>query len=260
MIKIVVSDLDGTLLRGHDDIGDYTVGTIKKLIDSGVEFVIASGRGRQGVEFLIEKIDRKVYTICNNGADIYDKSGERIYKKTIDKNLSLDIVKTIRNESMFFSAFDSENFYFDKDDPRDFSGRKRNFKRSPLEKLEDIPDTSKIIVVDNPKNVLSITKILREKYKDLVEVTISDPECVDVVPKGCSKGEGVRNIGKILNISCDEIMAFGDGENDLDMLRKVGYPVAMENGQEILKKEIKNKAISNLEEGVAKYIEKYFNL
>ena len=55
-------------------------------------------------------------------------------------------------------------------------------------------------------------------------------------------------------------MAFGDGENDLAMLRKVGYPVAMENAQEVLKKEVKNIATPNMEEGVAKYIEKYFNL
>lgn len=259
-MRIVVSDLDGTLLKNHDNVGDYTIDVIRKLIDSGIEFVIASGRGSQGIEFLIKKIDRKIYAICNNGANIYDKTGNIIFEKSIDKNIALKVLKTIREEGIFFNAFDMENFYFDKNDPRDFTGKRKNFKRCPLEKLEDIPSLTKIIVVESPENVLKMSKILREKFNDEVEITISDPECVDIVPKGCSKGAGIEILGKILNVPCDEIMAFGDGENDLSMLRKAGHPVAMENGQEILKKEIKNTAISNIEEGVAKYIEKYFNL
>ena len=257
-MRIVVSDLDGTLLQGHSNVGDYTIDVVRKLIDSGVEFVIASGRGRQGIEFLIEKIDRKVYAICNNGANIYDKDGNCIYKKTINKDLSIDLLKTIREQGLFFSAFDDENFYFDKDDLNYI--KRKNFKESPLEKIEDVPELSKIIIVEEPENILKIAKFLRDKYKDIVEITISDPECLDIVPSGCSKGEGVEVIGKLLNIPCDEIMAFGDGENDLAMLRKVGYPVAMENAQEVLKKEVKNIATPNMEEGVAKYIEKYFNL
>ncbi len=58
----------------------------------------------------------------------------------------------------------------------------------------------------------------------------------------------------------NKIMAFGDGENDLDMLRKVGHPVVMENAQEIVKKEINNTAPKNIENGVALYLEKYFKL
>lgn len=257
-MRVVVSDLDGTLLRGHSDVGDYTIDIVRRLIDSGVEFVIASGRGRQGIEFLIEKIDREVYSICNNGANIYDKTGNCIYKKTMSKELSLDILRTIREQGIFFSAFDDENFYFDKADLR--VRKRKNFKENPLEKLEDIPELSKIIIVEKPEKILKIAKLLKDKYKNMVEITISDPECIDIVPDSCSKGKGVEVIGKLLNIPCNEIMAFGDGENDLTMLKKVGYPVAMENAQEIVKKEVKNIATPNIDEGVAKYIEKYFNL
>ena len=58
----------------------------------------------------------------------------------------------------------------------------------------------------------------------------------------------------------NKIMAFGDGENDLDMLRKVGHPVVMENAHEIVKKEINNTAPKNIENGVALYLEKFFKL
>lgn len=260
MIKFVVSDLDGTLLKGYDNIGEYTIEILRKLIDSGVEFAVATGRGKQGVDFLLEKLNRKIYIICNNGANIYDKEGKNIFGKMIEKKLVIKILKTIREEGMFYNAFDRENFYFDKNDPTDFSGRRKSFVRCPLEKIENIPDISKIIVIESPENIIKISKILKEKYGDIVEVTISDPECVDLVPKNCSKGNGIISIGKLMNILPEEVMAFGDGENDLDMLKKVGFPVAMENAQEVVKNEIKNRAISNIEEGVAKYIQEYFNL
>ena len=70
----------------------------------------------------------------------------------------------------------------------------------------------------------------------------------------------MRHLAEIFNLNLDEFMAFGDGENDLDMLRTAGHPVIMANSQEIIKKEFHNMTLSNTEDGVAKYIEKYFNL
>lgn len=257
-MKLVVSDLDGTLLLKYDSVGDYTIKTIRKLIDSGVEFAVATGRGRQGVDFLIEKLQRNIYVICNNGASIYDKNGNCIYEKMISKDIAIEILKAIRSEGVYYNAFDRENFYFNKTDPRDFTGRRKSFKRVPLESEEEIPNLSKIIITDKEEIVSKMSDIMRKKYSDKIEVTISDPICVDLVPKDCSKGNGIKKIGEILGIETCEVMAFGDGENDLDMLRTVGHPVAMENSQEILKKEIKNIARPNVEEGVAKYIEEYF--
>lgn len=259
-MKLVVSDLDGTLFYKLNEVGDYTIEIIQKLIDKNIEFAIASGRGKQGVDFLVEKLQRNVYLICNNGATIFDKSGKCIYEQVISKELSIKILKTIRENGLFFSSFYNENFYHHKDDPKDYTNRRKTFKRNILEKIEDTPALNKIIITEDEKTILDINKILREKYDNEVEITISDPKCIDIVPKNCSKGNGLKIITKLLNIPIEETMAFGDGENDLDMLRKVGYPVVMENGQEILKKEIKNIALPNSEEGVAKYLEKYFNL
>ena len=75
-----------------------------------------------------------------------------------------------------------------------------------------------------------------------MDITISQPRCLDIVHKECSKGKGIKMISQKLNIPLDEIMAFGDGENDFDMMQAVGHPVVMENGLENLKAKIKNKA------------------
>ena len=71
---------------------------------------------------------------------------------------------------------------------------------------------------------------------------------------------GLKQLLNHWDLSENNVMAFGDGENDLDMLKKVGHPVAMENAQDIVKKEINNTAPKNIENGVALYLEKFFKL
>lgn len=259
-MKFVVSDLDGTLLESHDTISNYTKLVIRKLIKRGINFAIATGRGKKSVEKLLKELEIKTYLICNNGANIYDKNGKIIFETTITPELTSQILKTIRKNNLYFSAFKEENFYKCKGDLNEY-GASKIFKENIIENLEDSPEVNKIIVVDkDPSVIKNISDILKEKYASVVEITISQPTCVDISPKGCNKGEGIKQISKIFNIPLMEFMAFGDGENDIEMLKIVGVPVIMGNSQEILKNNFTNIAKTNKENGVAEYIVNYFNL
>lgn len=258
-MKLVISDLDGTLLYSRDIITEYTIKGIQKLIDKGIEFVIATGRGKEGVLDILDKLKVETYLICNNGATIYDKKGNCIYEKSIEKNLAIDILKTIRKNNFFYNAFFRENFYKSKDDFND-KIKRPHFKKHLLNSEEEIGELHKIVIFESEENILYINKILRDKFNNDVQITISSPNCIDIVPKGCNKGVGIDILANILKVDKNDIIAFGDGENDIDMLQKVGHPVIMENAQEILKQQIKNKTLKNTEDGVIKYLEKYFNL
>lgn len=257
-MKLVISDLDGTLLYSRSVITEHTVSTIKKLTEKGVEFAIATGRGKEGVIDVMKALNMKIYLICNNGASIYDKDRNCIYEKTIDKELAIEILKTIKENNVYYSAFYRENVYEDKDDIGFI--KRPYFKKQILENIEDCPALNKIVIGEKEDKILEISKILKEKFAGKVEITVSSPECIDIVPKGCNKAEGVKKISEILKIDMKDIMAFGDGENDIDMLKEVGYPVVMENAKDEIKKQIKNRAPKNIEDGVAKYLEKYYNL
>ena len=258
-MKLVVSDLDGTLLDTKSQITDYTKAAVKKLVDNGIEFAIATGRGRASAVRLKKDIGLDIYLICNNGANIYDKKENSIFEKIIDKKTSQEIIKLLRDRKIAYNGFIDDDFYRDEYDKTDYS-RRIDFIEHILVDIEDCPALHKIIIVEEADIILRINKELREKFSNVVEITISDPECIDIVPKECSKGNALKVIAQQLGIDMKRIMAFGDGENDLDMLRKVGHPVAMENAQEIVKKEINNTAPKNIENGVALYLEKFFKL
>lgn len=258
-MKFVVTDLDGTLLFSRNVISEKNKCAIKKLIEKGIKFAIASGRGKEGIEFLINELGVRPYIVGNNGATIYDDNGNCIFHKTIKREVVVEILKIIKENGAFYSCFIDNYFYHDKDDNNEFSGREL-FEKRILERPEDCPELNKIIVSNNANLVAKLAKILKDNFSDFVEITISEPECLDIVPKNCSKGTGVKTLSEIFKIDLSEFMAFGDGENDIEMLRVVGHPVIMENAQELLHKEFKNIAPKNTEDGVAKYLNKYFNL
>ena len=259
-MKFVVSDLDGTLLQPDHLPSEYAKKAITKLIDKGINFVIATGRGKLGVQDIMKKLDTDIFLICNNGANIYNKEGKLIYEDLILSKIASAILQTVKNNNHFYSAFRENNYYRDKEDERHYPTRTL-FTQVILDTPKDCPDVNKIIVVDEDTDIiLKINDILREKFDSQVEITLSQPTCIDISPKGCTKGAALRHLAEIFNLNLDEFMAFGDGENDLDMLRTAGHPVIMANSQEIIKKEFHNMTLSNIDDGVAKYIEKYFNL
>lgn len=260
-MKFVVSDLDGTLLYSRNVVSDYTINTIKKLVDSSVNFAIATGRGQQGVQNTLQQLGITPYLICNNGANIYNPQGECIFEERIPKDIAISILKEIRANNLFYSAFLNEYFYHSKDESvEDFTSRPL-FTEIALEKEEDCPALNKIIVQDeNPEVVAKIANILKEKFSDMAEIMISQPTCMDIAPKNCTKGTGIKNLAKLFNLTTEDFMAFGDGENDIEMLKTVGHPVIMENSQNILKEQFSTVTLSNTDHGVAKYLENFFNL
>lgn len=260
-MKFVVSDLDGTLLHSHSVISEYTVKTVDKLIKNNINFAIATGRGQQGVQDILKQLGIKPYLICNNGANIYTPDGKCIFDKRIPKDTVTKILKEIRKNNLFYSAFQNEFYFHSKDEPvEDFTSRPY-FTEIAVDNEEDIPDSNKIIVTNSdPQVLIKLVNTLKEKFSNEAEIMLSQPTCLDVAPKGCSKGTGIENLAKIFSLTTDDFMAFGDGENDIEMLKTVGHPVIMENSQEILKELFSNTTLSNKEDGVAVYLTNFFNL
>lgn len=260
-MKFVVSDLDGTLLYSHNIISEYTINTLNKLVRKNINFAIATGRGRQGVQTILKQLGLKSYLICNNGANIYTPEGRCIFDKRIPQNTVTKILKEIRKNNLFYSAFQNNYYFHNKEEPVENFTTRSLFTEIAVEKEEDIPDLNKIIVTnDNPEILVRLVKLLKDKFSSLAEIMLSQPTCLDIAPKHCSKGTGIQNLAKIFNLNTNDFMAFGDGENDLEMLKTVGYPVIMKNSQEILKVSFSCVTLSNKEDGVAKYLEKFFNL
>ena len=258
-MRLVVSDLDGTLLNENSEISDKTREVVRKLIENGVDFAIATGRSIGSARIFKERIGHDIYLICNNGANIYDKNEETIFERIMESDVVEKLIKYFREQKVNYNGFYQKNLFTDEGTEEAVLTIEKGFNFVRLKEAKEFPVMTKMIVKDDPEVIVRLRDDMKKIFLDVVDITISQPRCLDIVHKECSKGKGIKMISEKLNIPLSEIMAFGDGENDFDMMQAVGHPVVMENGLESLKKKIKNKAPKNIENGVAKYLEEYFN-
>ena len=259
-MKLVVSDLDGTLLNQNSQISDETRNAIRKLIENGVDFAIATGRGIGSVRAFKERIGHDIYLICNNGANIYNKNEEVIFERVMSSEVIEKLIKYFREKKVTYNGFYQKNLFTDEGTKESVLTIETGFNFVRLKEAETFPFMTKMIVKDDPEVIRHLRDDMKNQFSHLVDITISQPRCLDIVDKDCSKGKGIKLISQKLNIPLENIMAFGDGENDFDMLQAVGHPVVMENGLDSLKEKIKNRAPKNTDNGVAKYLEEFFSL
>ena len=264
-MKLVVSDLDGTLLNDDSEVSKETIQAIKKLKDNGVEFAIATGRSFNSANKIRKKIGLEIYLICNNGANIYNKDGKMIKNNVMPADLIRKIVKFLTDNNIGYFGYDGtgENFYVPENmeiDPILLKEHIPHYIRN-LKDIEKLPALEKILIIEeNPERIYEIKDLMDKNFGNELEIVISADDCLDLNIKGCSKKGGVECISKELKINPKEIMAFGDSGNDYKMLKYVGHPVAMKDSF-MAKRDFENRTdFTNDESGVAKYLQKYFNL
>jgi len=248
-----------------DAVARYQKEEIKRLKENGIEFAIATGRSFNSANKIRKKIGLEIYLICNNGANIYNKDGQLIKNNVMPAELIRKVIKFLTENNIGYFAFDGSgiNFYVPADMEIDGELLKEHIPHyiKNLEDIENLPALEKILIIeeDNEK-IYEIKDLIHKNFNDELEIVISADDCLDLNIKGCSKKGGVEYISQELEINPKEIMAFGDSGNDYKMLKFVGHPVAMKDSF-MAKRDFENKTdFTNDESGVAKYLQKYFNL
>lgn len=255
-MKLVITDLDGTLLNDESLISEETKRTIQNLINSGVNFAIATGRGLKSTKVFRDIIGHNIFLICNNGANIYDKDENLIYEKYISEVHIKKIITYLKEKGIAYNGFYNDCLFLEDG----IITKEKNFNTITLKDKNLYPKMTKILIKDKPETIIKLQKDMIKKFSDYLDITISSETTLDLVHKDCSKGNAIKLISKKLNIPFSEIMAFGDGGNDFDMLNIVGHAVIMENALTSLKKTFEHKTLKNTENGVAEYLKNYFNL
>lgn len=257
-MKLIISDLDGTLLNNEGDVNQHTIDVIRELVEkTDVKFAIATGRGYDSAIKIKRKIGLDIYMICNNGANIYDEKEVLIEKNFIPKELCQKIIKIFTENKIDYKAFKGLDFYLPEYGDVVEEDIQKEYNMIVVKDIEkDIKELEKILVINETKEVLeNARKLVEENFSEYLEIVISSPVCLDLNVKNCSKKLGVERIIKELKISPEDIMAFGDSENDYKMLKFIGKPIAMKDSY--MSKHLKNSTfLTNDENGLADYIEK----
>ena len=250
MEKIVVLDLDGTLLKKDKSVSQYSINTLLKFKENGNKILFATARPpRDSYKYVpIELRDNPI--ICYNGACIL-QNDTLIYKKQLSKNVSLEIMKKARSfgynqisieiDDALYSNFDTSTF---------FKGAKN--KIVTLENINFDKAYKVLICSDIP-----ISQDLLRELPNSCKGTITDNgRLCQIVNSEASKWNSVKSLSDKLNIDTKNIIAFGNDYNDLDMIKNAGIGVAMQNAGDDIKQAADFVTDSNNDDGVAKYIEK----
>ena len=265
-MKIIMFDMDGTLLNEHSDISEYTKRVLKRVHDAGVKLGIATGRPVSTIEKKLKNWgmeDIVTIVVGLNGSHIKDL--ETGYFKQLDLMPSegIDEVFTLfENMPCELSLSDEENLYM-----KEYSffadwitkNDYLNFVQTDFS-VERKQKWAKLCVLSMPEGMPVLVEHLKKfKRTDMVG-NLASRYSLEFTHSDINKGSSIRKLCVGLGISMDEVMAFGDANNDLRMLEAVGYPVAMRNGTDEVKAIAKDiTKYSNVDDGVARYLEEHFN-
>ena len=255
MIKLIASDMDGTLLNKNGEINEEFFEVFNKLKEKNIIFSAASGRQYYNLLKKFEKISDDIMFIAENGTFVVYK-GEELVVNSLDKEAAIELIKigrTIKNAYVIVCGKNSA--YIENTDERLVRETKKYYERyKVVNNLEDIEDDIlKVTICDFSGSENNSNKYFSD-YKDKLQVTVSGEIWLDITARNVNKGVAIEMVQKKLNISEKETMVFGDYLNDLEMMQKAHYSFAMENAHEDLKKVSNFIAKSNEENGVIEKI------
>ena len=233
MIKLIFSDMDGTLL---DDGGKLPIGfdeLMSELKSRGVIFAPTSGRQYFSLLRLFGKYKDEFLFLGENGTLVM-QHGRELFSKVMTQSQALEILSTIECDDVFRVYCGKKNAYFLRSQikPENLAELEKYFTQNiTVEKFTDVDDEPlKMSFFDvNGTVEKTVYPILREKFDGPLQVVLSSDYWVDVMAAEINKGVAVRNVQRLLGISPDECAAFGDYLNDVEMLQAVTYSFAMEN-------------------------------
>jgi Cof subfamily protein (haloacid dehalogenase superfamily) len=260
-IRLVATDLDGTLLRPDKTISQYTYTILQRLQAAGIVVVLISARPPRVLRKIAQEIDVTGLTICCNGAITYDLDQEKIIQHApISPELAFRLIKKLRQElpGLSFACESPSQF---KCEPRYL-----HLCATPKHKHSAYHVTDALAFCDEP-----LTKLIalhptyppeelgrlteRITGKDAIVVHSGAP-FIEISAAGVTKAWALARLCEQSGIATQEVMAFGDMPNDLSMLQWAGHAVAVANAHPQVRKAVQEITRSNAEDGVALVLER----
>ena len=256
-IRIVFSDLDGTILRnGAQNVPEGIFPLIRGLKEKGILFAAASGRQYANMRRMLEPVAEDIVFVCENGAMAVWK-GEVLYQKAFPMDLCRDIYRAAmeKDKTEFLYSGPAHHFIFPK--AQEIVTMMRDVVKNDYlcaDSLADVPEECVKTAVFEPGGASDENlKYWQERFGDRCEVATSGNQWIDFIPFGINKGLGVQKICERFDAAPAMCMAFGDELNDVDMLLKAGYGTAMRHARSRVRDRVRYEA-ETVEEVLEKLI------
>jgi len=230
MIKLIVTDVDGTLLNDKHELHPDFWKIEEQLTKNGILFSIASGRQFYNLESKFEKIKDRTMFFAENGTYVSHK-GKELYVNPIEKQAAIEFIKLGRNlENTNLVLCGKESAYIENREKAFRNEISQFYERlQVVDDLTQVEDTYLKVTLCNFNGVEDHTFPHFVNYTDRYKVAIAAKVFIDITALNANKGNAIKDIQKELNITADETLVFGDYLNDLEMMQIAKHSYAMKN-------------------------------
>lgn len=256
-IRLIVADLDGTLLNSDHVVAPFTAAAVDAAIERGVLFTVATGKTFSSTPAIIERFRIRIPVICGNGTQVFAPDGTLIYEHPIPLDYALEAVHMAQNEGFRAIVYTREGLLTD---GRDDNVAELVAHHEPEPGI--VPDLDaalrnhhkpyKLVLMSrNLAAVESMQKRMTARFEGRAAVVRSGlASLVEIMPCGVTKGTALQVILDQVGVRAEETIAFGDNCNDLDMLKRVGIGVAMGQSPPDVRDHVDYVTGTNDEDGV----------
>ncbi|MEY8446261.1 Cof-type HAD-IIB family hydrolase [Enterococcus ratti] len=281
MIKLIASDMDGTLLDAHMSISSENAKAIRLANEAGIEFMVATGRNYQEARAALDEVGINCAMITLNGAQVFDKTGNSLFTVPIPTVQIMTILDILDENNIYYEVSTNQGLYSESQAKRIESFASMigdhlphltykmaiamasanlellhiNYVENIRELLQDKTlEVLKVICfhIEGPRILGPVSKAISQLGN--LAVTSSGQNNIEVNHKNAQKGIAMAQIAHDRGISLENVMAIGDNFNDISMLQAAGVSFAMGNAEIEIKEHAKYITDTNLESGVGKAI------
>ena len=261
-VKMITIDLDGTLLRSDGTVSDHTVAVLQQARKKGVVTAIATGRMYQTARPYGERLQLgdSPLLLFSGGLIETMESKKVLYQKGIPEEDSRPLLALAKEKGWQMQTYIDDVLRVAEDGPwiKDY----QRITRCAYDVCGDAFYTpqgacNKILSRGEHDELEKRRDLIEERFPGRFNILFSAPTFLEIMPPGIDKGQGIRRLGELYGIGTESIMALGDSQNDLDMLKAAGLPVAMANASDEVKAAAAYVTASNDDDGVAAAVEKF---
>lgn len=241
MIKLVVTDIDGTIAKYDSTFTPEMVNEIKKLNKKGIKIVLASGRMHPGVFPVAEILGLDTPVVSYQGAMVreFKNSDKILWHKSISHDLVLEVIEFLKQFDVHINLYSDDILYTQDDNYMEDYTKGRFVTYTKVKSFNSIKLglISKLLVIEYDKEkIAKVKKALEKKFNSKLTFVLSTPYYLEITANGATKGEAVKFLADYYNYNLSEILCCGDQDNDISMIQIAGVGIAMGNASEGLKK------------------------
>lgn len=264
--KMLVLDVDGTLLNDEKMISKRTLHALRKVQQMGVQIMLASGRPTYGLLPLAKQLELGIYNgyvLSYNGGQVINASnGEVIFERRINPEQIPYLEKKAVKNDFTIMTYNGDTVVCNRPgDAHVEAEAKLNGMKLEVQEffsaLIDYPPCKCMLVSDDEESLMSLEAHFKRRLNGVLDVFRSEPYFLEVVGSGVDKGNTLAAVMEKLGIKEEEVVAFGDGVADVSMLQMAGLGIAMGNAPDSVKRCADHVTASNNEDGVAVAIENF---